>query len=237
MKKMRFPNRVTGLLAGAMLTAGSAVSAASFETMIANRQNAAEDFFRIASKGQTATIVLSEEDYSPVIRAARDLSVLLNEAVATIPVIDLYIYGHTYGDRCRDSYYEGKQIAELQVYREKGYAPKKALGGVEARSGNLDSVAIREAAGRMKKFSSCRKNLMFVITDGAPNERYEQLRNTVKELEKSGMDIVAVCIEPSYDPSMLYTHHVKFTDMSRLAIDLGKMIKKAILKSAVRHSD
>ena len=194
---------------------------------------------RVRSDRMAVCILIDESGsmYGEKIRAARDLSVLLNEAVATIPVIDLYIYGHTYGDRCRDSYYEGKQIAELQVYREKGYAPKKALGGVEARSGNLDSVAIREAAGRMKKFSSSRKNLMFVITDGAPNERYEQLRNTVKELEKSGMDIVAVCIEPSYDPSMLYTHHVKFTDMSRLAIDLGKMIKKAILKSSVRHSD
>ena len=75
---------------------------------------------------------------------------------------------------------------------------------------------------------------MFVITDGAPNERYEQLTATVKELERTGMDIVAVCIEPSYDPSALYTHHVRFTDMNRLAIDLGKMIKKAIMKNACR---
>ena len=43
---------------------------------------------------------------------------------------------------------------------------------------------IREAASRMRKFSSCRKNLMFVITDGAPNERYDRLRDTVKELER-----------------------------------------------------
>lgn len=187
-----------------------------------------------------AVCVLIDESgsmYGEKIRAARDLAVLLNEAVATVPAIDLYIYGHTYGDRCRDSYYEGRMIAELQVYREKGYAPRKALGNVTDRSGNLDSYAIREAAQRMRKYSACRKNLMFVITDGAPNERYEQLASTVKELEKKGLDIVAVCIEPSYDPSMLYTHHVRFTDMSRLAIDLGKMIKKAILKGANRHSE
>lgn len=184
-----------------------------------------------------AVCVLIDESgsmYGEKIRAARDLGVLLNEAISTIPAIDLYIYGHTYGDRCRDSYYEGRQIAELQVYREKGYAPKKALGSVDARSGNLDSYAIREAAARMHKLSSCRKNLMFVITDGAPNERYEQLTSTVKQLEKQGMNIVAVCIEPSYDPAALYTNHVKFTDMSRLAIDLGKMIKKTIMKNAVR---
>ena len=187
-----------------------------------------------------AVCVLIDESgsmYGEKIRAARDLVVLLNESVATVPAIDLYIYGHTYGDRCRDSYCEGRKIAELQVYREKGYAPRKTLGSVTDRSGNLDSYAIREAAQRMRKYSACRKNLMFVITDGAPNERYEQLASTVKELEKNGLDIVAVCIEPSYDPSMLYTHHVRFTDMSRLAIDLGKMIKKAILKGANRHSE
>ena len=103
------------------------------------------------------------------------------------------------------------------------------------RSGNIDSYAIREAAERMRRFSSCKKNLMFVITDGAPNERYEQLTATVKQLEKQGISIVAVCIEPSYDPSALYTHHVRFTDMNRLAIDLGKMIKKAILKNSTKY--
>lgn len=187
-----------------------------------------------------AVCVLIDESgsmYGEKIQAARDLGVLLNEAISSIPAIDLYIYGHTYGDRCRDSYREGRQIAELQVYRERGYAPRKALGSVEARSGNLDSFAIREAAARMRKFSACGKNLMFVITDGAPNERCEQLSSTVKQLEKTGMDIVAVCIEPSYDPASLYTHHVKLTDMSRLAIDLGKMIKKAIMKNAVRRAE
>ncbi len=74
MKKMRFPNRVTGLLAGALLAAGPAVSAASFETLIADGADDAGDLFRIAANGQAATIVLSEEDYGPVIRAAKDLS-------------------------------------------------------------------------------------------------------------------------------------------------------------------
>ena len=191
---------------------------------------------RVRSDRMAVCVLIDESGsmYGEKIRAARDLAVLLSEAVSAVPAIDLYIYGHTYGDRCRDSYCEGRKIAELQVYREKGYTPKKALGGVDARSGNLDSVAIREAAARMRRFSSCRKNLMFVITDGAPNERYEQLTATVKELERTGMDIVAVCIEPSYDPSALYTHHVRFTDMNRLAIDLGKMIKKAIMKNACR---
>ena len=73
MKKMRFPNRITGLLAGALIAAGPAVAAASFEDMVANAQNKAETLFRIADRGQTATIVLSEDEYPAVIRAAKDL--------------------------------------------------------------------------------------------------------------------------------------------------------------------
>jgi len=187
-----------------------------------------------------AVCVLIDESgsmYGEKIIAARELAILLNEAVSTVPGIDLYIYGHTYGDRCRDSYREGEQITELQVYREKGYAPKNSLGSIEARSGNLDSFAIKEAAARMRKFTGGKKNLMFVITDGAPNEKYEQLSSTVKQLEKQGLSIVAVCIEPSYDPSQLYTHHVTMTDMSTLALNLGKMIKKAILKNASQFEE
>lgn len=194
---------------------------------------------RVRSDRMAVCVLIDESGsmYGDKIRAARDLGVLLNEAVSTVPGIDLYIYGHTYGDRCRDSYKAGQQITEIQIYREKGFAPKRSLGSVEARSGNLDSFAIREAASRMRRLSAAEKNLMFVITDGAPNEKYEQLASTVKQLERQGIDIVAICIEPNYDPSRLYTNHVTMTDMNRLAPDLGKMIKKSILKSSCRHAE
>ncbi len=192
---------------------------------------------RIKSDKMAVCVLIDESGsmYGEKIRAAQDLAVLLNEAIGSIPSIDLYIYGHTYGDRCEDSYRAGERIAELQVYHEKGHAPKMALGTVEARCGNLDSFAIAEAAARMKRMSNCKQNLMFVITDGAPNESYLNLTNTVKRLEQQGINIVAVCIEPSYDPSALYTHHVLFRDMNKLAIDLGKMIKKAIINRANKH--
>ena len=89
---------------------------------------------RVRSDRMAVCVLIDESGsmYGEKIRAARDLGVLLNEAIATVPAIDLYVYGHTYGDRCRDSYCEGEKIAELQVYREKGYAPKKALGSPPA---------------------------------------------------------------------------------------------------------
>jgi len=73
MKRIKFSNRVNGLLAGALLAAGPAVSAASFETMIVKTRSNSGNIFCIAEKGQTAAIVVSEEDHSAVIRAAKDL--------------------------------------------------------------------------------------------------------------------------------------------------------------------
>jgi hypothetical protein len=75
MKKLRIPNRVTGLLAGAVLAVGPAVSAASsFDDLIVKTRSNSESMFLIAEDGKTATIVLSEEDHPAVIRAAKDLS-------------------------------------------------------------------------------------------------------------------------------------------------------------------
>jgi hypothetical protein len=69
---MRFPNRITGLLAGAMMTAGSTLAAEDvFDNMIS--RSAVEGGFRIFAEGKAASIVLSEEDFPQVIRAAKDL--------------------------------------------------------------------------------------------------------------------------------------------------------------------
>ena len=73
MKRRVFPNRITGLLAAAMMTAGSAFAAEDvFDNMIS--RSAVEGGFRIFAEGKAATIVLSGEDFPQVIRAAKDLS-------------------------------------------------------------------------------------------------------------------------------------------------------------------
>lgn len=192
---------------------------------------------RITSDHISVAVLVDESGsmYGEKIRAARDLAVLLNEAITDIPAIELAIYGHTYADHLRDSYYDGEPICELQVYREKNYHPKYALGSVEARSGNLDSVAIKETAARMARDSKAAKQLMFVITDGAPNEECSTLTETVRQLEKQGYAIVAICIEPEYDPSEFYRNYIRYTDMSTLAGGLGKIIKNAIVKNTKVH--
>ena len=72
------------------------------------------------------------------------------------------------------------------------------------------------------------------ISDGAPNESVETVRQAVLDVEKQGFAIVAVSIEPQYDPSLMYHRNVNLTDMSRLAVDLGKMVKKAIADNTNR---
>ena len=73
-----------------------------------------------------------------------------------------------------------------------------------------------------------------MISDGAPNESVETVRQAVIDVEKQGFAIVAVSIDPQYDPSLMYHRNVNLTDMSRLAVDLGKMVKKAITDNTNR---
>ena len=155
-------------------------------------------------------------------RAARDTAVLLNEAIGTLQNVDLYIYGHSTDGG-----------TALYVYREKSFCPKYALGSTDSRWGNNDGTAIREAASRVRKHTK-ENCLFFMISDGAPNESVQEVRQAVLDVEKQGFAIVAVSIEPQYDPSLMYHRNVNLTDMSRLAVDLGKMVKKAIADNTKR---
>ena len=154
--------------------------------------------------------------------AARDTAVLLNEAIGTLQNVDLYIYGHSTDGG-----------TALYVYREKSFSPKYALGSTDSRWGNNDGTAIREAAARVRKHTK-ENVLFFMISDGAPNESVETVRQAVLDVEKQGFAIVAVSIEPQYDPSLMYHRNVNLTDMSRLAVDLGKMVKQAIADNTNR---
>lgn len=149
--------------------------------------------------------------------AARDTAILLNEALGRVGNIDLYIYGHT----------ASRSTTNLFVYREGNRFNKFALGSTESRAGNHDSVAIREVAARVRKYTGD-KVLFFMISDGAPNESTDMVRKAVDDIEKKGFDLVAISIDPYYDPSTMYRHNVNLSELSTLAIDLGKMVKKAV---------
>ena len=50
-------------------------------------------------------------------------------------------------------------------------------------------------------------------------------------MEKDGFQVVAISIDPYYDPSTMYEHNVTLSEMGTLALDLGKLVKKAIQKN------
>ena len=150
--------------------------------------------------------------------AARDTAVLLNEALDKVPNVDLYIYGHT----------ASRNTTNLYVYRERNFHRKYVLGSTDSRAGNHDSTAIREACARVRK--STRENcLFFMISDGAPNESTDMVRKAVQDVEKDGFRVVAISIDPYYDPSTMYSRNVTLTDLSTLAVELGKLVRKSVM--------
>ena len=152
--------------------------------------------------------------------AARDTAVLLNEALDKVPNVDLYIYGHT----------ASRSTTSLFVYRERNFHRKYVLGSTDSRAGNHDSIAIREACARVRK--STKENcLFFMISDGAPNESTDMVRKAVQDVEKDGFRVVAISIDPYYDPSTMYSRNVTLTDLSTLAVELGKLVRKAVMDS------
>lgn len=69
-----------------------------------------------------------------------------------------------------------------------------------------------------------------MISDGAPNEDPELVRKAVQDVSKDKFGIVAVSIEPHYDPSTMYVHNIIFSDLSELSIQIGNIVKKVVLK-------
>lgn len=186
---------------------------------------------------KVAVCVLIDESGSMAgdrIVAARDTAILINEAIGHIQGVDLFIYGHS-GDMKRP------RATEIFVYREKGYAPKFSLGSVTARFQNRDGVAILEVAKRVRKQT---KNpvLYFILSDGAPcagdySGKSAQLhvKECVTKTEKMGFQVVQVCIHHSYDPGTMFKNYVVMENLSTLALELGKAIKKSTMTTAKVH--
>ena len=168
------------------------------------------------------------------IAAARDTAILINEALGDSPKVELFIYGHS-----GDSRFDG--ATELVVYREKNFKPKYALGSVAARCENRDGVAILETAQRIRKQTQ-NHVLLFVLSDGEPSASsyrgsmaINHTKECVEKVEKMDFTVIQVCINMCYDPKSMFKHWVVLEDMSTLAFNLGKVIKKATLSAAKVH--
>lgn len=165
------------------------------------------------------------------ITSARDAAVLINEAVGKIPNVELFIYGHS-GDIKRSL------STEIYVYREKGYAPRYSLGSVQARAQNRDGVAILEVAKRVRAQTKT-PVLFFILSDGSPcagdyygDSAMRHTKECVSKVERLGFYVVQVCINHIYDPSLMFKNYVIMEDMSTLAVELGKAIKRTTISAA-----
>lgn len=188
----------------------------------------------LVRSSRLAVCILVDESGSMIregrMPSARSLAVLLNEAVAGVPGIDLYIYGHS-----ADETVEGR--TDIRIYREKGFRPRHALGSLEARDNNRDGVAILQTARRVRRMTG-ERTLMFVLSDGAPaaqgyigREAIAHTKACVEEVERMGVSVCQVAIQASYDPGLMFRHYVKYEDMSSFAPEFAKMVKKAIMVS------
>ena len=190
-------------------------------------------------RSDRACVCMLVDESGPMYRhgrmlAARKTAVLLNEALSSIPNIELFIYGHTAD--C-----ERSGVTELNIYREKGYAPKYALGSLEPRSNNRDGLAILETALRVRKQTK-EEVLMFIISDGEPAaENYfgmraiDHTKECVEKAEAMGFRIVQICINASYDPALMFRHFIKMENLGTLARDLGREIAKALSSKIKSH--
>ena len=186
---------------------------------------------------RVAVCVLIDESgsmYGSRIEAAREAAVLLNEAIGSIPQVELFIYGHTGDVRSGHS-------TEMHVYREGRNAPKYALGAIEALSQNRDGIAIVECAKRVRGHTNL-PVLYFILSDGSPcaadyggDAAMKHVRQCVQEVERMDFTVVQVCINHSYPPEKMFRRYIILEDMSTLAVSLGRVLKKATMRATTNR--
>lgn len=166
------------------------------------------------------------------LKAARNASVLLAEAMKDLKNINLFVYGHT---STLDTYhYRDSRNALLNVYIEGDLRKRRTLGTLDAFGKNYDSRAIEEVVRRVrtKTIDDC---LMIVITDGLPNEPFEQVKKAVTDAQRQGFDVLAIGIESGLELNSVYPKSLMMTDLSTFAKDLSKLIKGTVLGKTNRR--
>lgn len=197
--------------------------------------------YKVKTKNTSICILIDESGSMGGNRevSARKAAILLNEAFKDLPNVNLYIYGHS-GDQLR--IYSDKST-DIYVYREPGQQRRDfVLANSHARWENRDGVALREVAKRIRtKFHDQNEVLMFVISDGEPSANdyrgssaIEDTRQAVLELEKMRFIPVSISIDAWYNPSRMYKNYIELTDLNSLAQELGKVVKKAVLKASTQ---
>lgn len=167
-------------------------------------------------------------------QSAREVAVLLTEAIKDVPEMELFIYGH-HAD-------VGFPLSTtINVYRDNTHRADFTLGSTKAEGCNRDGIAFKEIALDIRK-QTPNKILMIAICDGYPNaENYrgeaavEDTRRKVREIERMGFSVMQVSLKGGVDSKLMFRHWVNFDNMPTLAHDLGLVVKQAVERLAERR--
>lgn len=194
--------------------------------------------YQVKTKKTSVCIVIDESGsmcYGDRETRARQAAILLNEAFKDLPGVNLYIYGHSADEK---TMYDDVST-DIYVYREPGQKKEYALGNSHARLENRDGTALREIAKRVRKFDN-NEVLMFILSDGSPSARRyrggdaeEDTKKAVQEIEKQRFIPIQISISAYHDPSSMFKNYIMIEDLRTLAPELGKLVKKAVLKAGI----
>lgn len=156
----------------------------------------------------------------------RDAAVLIQEAVENIPDIHLSIYGYTTGRGCKNV------ILTYRDYWDK--RPNKyRIGSISAYGGTPTRDALLEITAKVSENSSDR-TILFILSDGAPDTSLQSVKQAVDEATRRGITVIGISVASSLGEDTLkamYGHYLVMNDNSDLPKELGKTIKKAIIRS------
>ena len=140
--------------------------------------------------------------------AARQAAILVNEAIKRIPKVNFYCYGYT--------------TDQINVYSEDVRTSRWALGATQATGGTPTGKAMRLCADRVRRLTAdpC---LMLVLTDGTADNSNEVIEQD-RLLRRRAIYPIGIGIQ-SNSVQSTFKDNVIMTDISRLAVDLGRLTK------------
>lgn len=153
------------------------------------------------------------------VKAARDTAVLINEAVKHISNLELFVYGYT--------------SRQLNIFHERKNSDRFAIGTNTAIGGTPTGDAMRIVGKRIRKMTG-NDCLMLVLTDGCSDNREKVIKQD-QRLRKAGIIPVGIGIAGSHSVKREFKDSIIIDDLATLAPQLGKIVKKRLLKSLRSH--